>query len=567
MPNPGDSLTFQLGLVMAGAISAGAYTGGVVDFLIQALDEWEKAKADPTAAVPRHAVTIPVMSGASAGAITSAIAAVAFNSDTTPVVDVDKPPAENANRLYDAWVRQIDISKLLRGDDIAGGRPVVSLLDSTALDRIAASALDAPKRAVPRGFVPDPLAVFLTVSNLRGVPYGFELFGGDTSQNFVYGMLSHRDDMRFAVSRSKKQLPGARTLVPAEAPGQGWPELAAAALASSAFPIGLRPRALKRPYNDYKERLAVESGAQWVPIEPLWRDRVDPFDFLNVDGGLINNEPLELSRQYLSGGPDKMNPRAGEKANRAVIMIDPFPNTLAPDLKADTDERVVAVAMKLFGALVDQARFRPEDLATAARGDVYSRFAIMPSRKNSRGERAALAMASAILGGFGGFLSETFRRHDFNLGRRNCQAFLRWHFCLPETNGIFRFSDENHRKAWYVREKDGSLQTFKSELKPGEQVPFLPIIPLCGTAAADLARRPFPRAADADVERLRTEVAARVAGVGGALIATELQGLAGGLLRWLIRQTWRWRLSSKVTARVMAKIEGELGTLDSADSQ
>ena len=29
---------------MAGAISAGAYTAGVFDFLIEALDEWEKAK-------------------------------------------------------------------------------------------------------------------------------------------------------------------------------------------------------------------------------------------------------------------------------------------------------------------------------------------------------------------------------------------------------------------------------------------------------------------------------------------------------------------------------------------
>src|SRR5215470_10285599 len=137
MPDPGDTPTFRLGLLMAGAISAGAYTGGVVDFLIQALDEWEKAKADRNAVVPRHRVEIPVMSGASAGAITSAIAAVAFSSNTTPVADVDNPPPDKANRLYDAWVRQIDLSKLLRTDDIAGGRPVVSLLDSTVLDGIA----------------------------------------------------------------------------------------------------------------------------------------------------------------------------------------------------------------------------------------------------------------------------------------------------------------------------------------------------------------------------------------------------------------------------------------------
>ena len=36
--------SFEIGLAMAGAISAGAYSGGVLDFLIEALDAWEKEK-------------------------------------------------------------------------------------------------------------------------------------------------------------------------------------------------------------------------------------------------------------------------------------------------------------------------------------------------------------------------------------------------------------------------------------------------------------------------------------------------------------------------------------------
>ena len=35
---------FEIGIVMAGAISAGAYTAGVMDFLIQALDAWQRIK-------------------------------------------------------------------------------------------------------------------------------------------------------------------------------------------------------------------------------------------------------------------------------------------------------------------------------------------------------------------------------------------------------------------------------------------------------------------------------------------------------------------------------------------
>jgi predicted acylesterase/phospholipase RssA len=70
---------FQIALAMSGAISAGAYTAGVFDFLIQALDEWENARNGPdTSTVPNHFVGIKAMSGASAGSIAAAIGAVAL---------------------------------------------------------------------------------------------------------------------------------------------------------------------------------------------------------------------------------------------------------------------------------------------------------------------------------------------------------------------------------------------------------------------------------------------------------------------------------------------------------
>jgi hypothetical protein len=65
---------FQIALAMSGAISAGAYTAGVFDFLIQALDEWENARTgkyleqgDDPGTIPNHFVGIKAMSGASAG--------------------------------------------------------------------------------------------------------------------------------------------------------------------------------------------------------------------------------------------------------------------------------------------------------------------------------------------------------------------------------------------------------------------------------------------------------------------------------------------------------------------
>ena len=83
-PMTGEPREFRIGLVMAGAISAGAYTAGVMDFLLEALEAWEAAKrADPTS-VPSHAARIRALSGASAGAMVSAITVRSLATRVTP---------------------------------------------------------------------------------------------------------------------------------------------------------------------------------------------------------------------------------------------------------------------------------------------------------------------------------------------------------------------------------------------------------------------------------------------------------------------------------------------------
>src|SRR5262249_28426716 len=201
---------YEFGLVMAGALSGGAYTARVVDFLLEALEPWEAAKAAGEA-VPPHTVKIRVMTGASAGAMTTALAGLALFSEVVPVRDVQNPPERKRNRLYDSWVRQVDISHLLEDRDLKTPGSVKSLLDSTTLQKIADAALDlaAPKA---RPYVDDPLAVYFTVTNLRGVPYGFPLFGADRAT--LYGMSSHSDYMAFQLSRTARDstLRGSRPL-------------------------------------------------------------------------------------------------------------------------------------------------------------------------------------------------------------------------------------------------------------------------------------------------------------------------------------------------------------------
>ena len=69
--------TFELGLVLGGTVSAGAYTAGALDFLIEALDCWEAVRGQPD--TPQHRVVVKVITGTSGGGVNAAIAARALN--------------------------------------------------------------------------------------------------------------------------------------------------------------------------------------------------------------------------------------------------------------------------------------------------------------------------------------------------------------------------------------------------------------------------------------------------------------------------------------------------------
>ncbi|MGH8631438.1 MAG: hypothetical protein ACREU7_11840, partial [Burkholderiales bacterium] len=338
-------------------------------------------------------------------------------------------------------------------------------------------------------------------------------------------MSSHADYMAFELSRAAKDatLRGSHLLNPDNTQGSGWDMFISSALASGAFPIGLQPVDLSRPGSDYDGRLARN---------PAWQPTPSPYPFLCVDGGVMDNEPLELARHYLAGEA-KQNPRPGETATRSVIMIDPFPNQVEYDDKWKSDPRLTRVAPALLSALKNQARFKPEELALAEDETVFSRFMIAPSRDGARGAEDPPAMAAAILGGFGGFFHESFRRHDFQLGRRNCQAFLRWHYCLPETNPIHADTPDEIRQLFHVRDRtpkgEGQPAIFRTE--SGKDIKYLPIIPLVGTAAVEVALPQRPRGDAVDRDKLGKQVRQRLRKVGYRLIDNDLPPVAGAFMR------------------------------------
>src|SRR6266568_9132376 len=107
---------FNVGFALSGAISAGAYTAGVLDYFFQALNAWEQARSDPDA--PRHHVTVQVITGASAGAIAGALGVVALARGIRPqTLSADEKsnakttPGSTSQdlrcvlpSLYDTWV-------------------------------------------------------------------------------------------------------------------------------------------------------------------------------------------------------------------------------------------------------------------------------------------------------------------------------------------------------------------------------------------------------------------------------------------------------------------------------
>lgn len=468
-----DEPVFDIGLVMAGAISAGAYTAGALDFLIEALEAWQRAK-DAGEAVPSHGARIKVMAGASAGGICGAIAAVALGHDFAHVTP--RTMGQATNPLFQSWVKSIDIAPLLETGDLEDDQPLFSLLNTRRLDEIVAAVLATAGPPKARPYVADPLPVRLSVGNLRGVPYAFGLKGNTGAG---HAMALHGDDASFSIADARPaDLKPGWTWLRRPNGEAAWAAFGTAALATGAFPLFLRARGLARESHEALDHRAfvlpgdgtADGPAKVIEIPAAWPapkpDPAAPYRFLSVDGGIIDNEPLGLAHEILAGGPLGRNPRAGHAATRALLMIDPFvedtalgPAELAP---------VVKLIAPLLSAWKMQCRFKPTDLALAHAPGVYSRFLLAPTRGGDH-FAGAHPCASGGLAGFLGFFHESFRVHDYLLGRRNCQRFLARHFTLPVGNPLFaNWIGESWSGQWEVAEPEG---------------PHIPIIPLLGALA------------------------------------------------------------------------------------
>ncbi len=484
--NWSDKATFHLGINMPGAVSAGAYTAGVLDFLTEAIEQWYIAKQAPNPTVPMHDVIIDVFSGASAGGMCAAISSVMMQGAFDHIHDpIPTPTAPTSNRFYESWVNRIDIQPLLGTDDLKPNVPVPSLLDCTIIDQIADYAISPVPAAavVRRPYISDSLTLFLTLTNVRGVPFNVTAnASGSAEQQIAY----YADRLQFETvfGDAKPQSPFAKPL-PIGSTGGQWDLLKVAAKATGAFPIFLAPRIINRQAGDYYDSPwnPVDGGTP-AHVKPAWTlSETDTFTTLNVDGGVTDNDPFELAHGFLATqNPEaKRDPETGqlhnpskpEEANCAVLTIAPFPAQASFDPNYfDHPTSLLGMLSKLVDVLISQSRFQGESLAQSVGPNTYSRFVMAPSEKDQ-----PIALQCSLLGAFGGFFERGFRAHDYQLGRRNCQRFLTTYFKVSVKNPIIL--------AGLAKLSAADAANVTTAFDPTNSG-FMPIIPVVGSALPEI---------------------------------------------------------------------------------
>ncbi len=463
--------TFYVGLCMAGAVSAGAYTAGVMDYLIEALDGWELKRGEE--GIPSHKVVIPVIGGASAGGMTAIIGASAISNRINHLARLDEHDLfarHPENKFYHSWVDLTSdnvLHEMLELNDIQKGN-ITSLVNSGFIERIAERAMRINSgERYPRPYFEEQLKVFVTLSNLKGFWYDL-FFRSSDPRHSSYFIHRHNDFARFKLNSTVYANDG---WIPLDFySGAGVDVARNAAMATGAFPVGLKARTIVRDAQHVNDInwLSDTFGKNPIPA--------GEYESLNVDGGMINNEPFENVRNVLKEVTGQDDPHEFNSFNHfrsTILMVDPFPG-VEPDYNPKNN--LIEIAGSALSALINQARVKPDAIVQALDDDCAGQFLIAPTRTvpqlsgdASVKETGSRAIACGAFGGFSGFLNKEFRIHDYFLGRANCEKFLRDHLTVP-------MSSNNVITRGYMHMSESQRQRYYATVDPGE--PRLPIIPV-----------------------------------------------------------------------------------------
>jgi hypothetical protein len=276
----------HLAIVIAGAVSLGSYEAGVLYEVLNALKTHNDTAKDET-----EKIYIDVITGASAGGMTAAIAAQRL------LYDPGSLSGDETNAFYDAWVKRTNLWSLVRMqwsekiwhsllssnlieligkqmliDPIANrkGKKPTNFHPAVEVDRDenGQPILDADRSQIPRS-----LWLGMALTNLDGLDYGYDILQG-RGNRFQYTRC---------VDQLVAQLPGDTTnAVPL------WTRLRDGAVASGAFPFAFRVQGIRRQRTEYDS-----DTLEW-PSNP-------PADetFAYSDGGVLQNQPIGMAKNLI----------------------------------------------------------------------------------------------------------------------------------------------------------------------------------------------------------------------------------------------------------------------------
>jgi hypothetical protein len=126
--------------------------------------------------------------------------------------------------------------------------------------------------------------------------------------------------------------------------------------------------------------------------------------------------------------------------------------------------------------MMQQMKAKPAPITDVLSKNKAGQFLIAPVRYTTDQStiriEGAKAIACGAMNGFGGFISQDFREHDYALGQYNCEQFLRNHFTIPieqfNLHPIFSKGYEGIDISPYLSTRSSSVQIipiFKSEQK------------------------------------------------------------------------------------------------------
>jgi hypothetical protein len=219
---------------------------------------------------------------------------------------------------------------------------------------------------------------------------------------------------------------------------------------------------------------------------------------------------------------------------------------------------MVDALFSMFSVLRRQARFNPQEVMLAMHEDVHSRFLVSPLRPEKTGSQTDLA--SVGLGGFAGFLHEELRMHDFQLGRRNCQKFLRDHFVVHVDNPIVA--------PWVQRAKargedliDHHPRIHRANGCYAIDRDFVQLIPLVGEAREPVAPRPWPKLDPRELEPVLALIERRAAAIMPELVRGLLKRIRiddGLFVNKMLRTVASCMIREKLTQAAATAIKADL---------